>query len=126
MDHYALDVDSRLNIRRPIRGHASLLMQDGNAVSVQLFDISEGGICVISQLNLGEGLHCLIRASTLLSQASPVRLNQLVEVVYSSYSYRERGFKIGFRFKKIDQALANAIEKYVSALSEQKARFVTA
>lgn len=111
----ALQLESRLQVRRAIRGPAGLVMNNGNYIPVRLFDISEGGVCVISQMNLRNGLSCRLSTSILLAPPTPTLLKHKVEIRYNVYSYSDGGFRIGLRFDELDNTVAEAIRKYISA-----------
>ena len=115
MAYPALHSDDRLNIRRAIRGSASLLMRTGEYVSLRLFDISEYGVGVISDVNLRQGVSGQLMSSVLLVPPAPMLIQHNVEVRHSVYSYRDGGFRVGFAFKEMDELIAEAIKQYVTA-----------
>jgi hypothetical protein len=115
MAYPALHSDDRLNIRRAIRGAASLRMITGQDVSLRLFDIGESGVGAISDVNLRQGGRGQLMSSVLLVPPAPMLIKYRVEVRYSVYCYRDGGFRVGLAFKEMDDMIAEAIKHYVSA-----------
>lgn len=72
----ALSPNERLETRRAIRGSAWLLALNGDHTRVRLFDISAGGVGVISQVNLRPGQIYQINASVLLMPPEPTVLKR--------------------------------------------------
>ena len=106
--------DRRDGARRPFRGRVVLRFAGAQQLECRGWDLSTGGMSVISPYNLPPGLHFdVVFALTKDGQNIPIEAG--VQVQYSSFASDQDGFRVGLMFKRISESSAATVNKWVSA-----------
>ncbi|WP_298232721.1 PilZ domain-containing protein [uncultured Azohydromonas sp.] len=107
-------IDRRLGERKKFRAPALLRLPDRQVIEVRTFDISVGGIGVVTPMNLRQDVVCDIRVRPpILSEGMEVLLAR-GRIAHSILSGKEKGFLIGLEFVEIASSMREIIKQYVS------------
>jgi c-di-GMP-binding flagellar brake protein YcgR len=109
--------DRRTSARRAFRAPALLRLPDRQVLEVRTFDISVGGIGVVTPFNLKAAGVCDIRVRPPILTGGVDVLLARARIAHSILSGKEKGFMIGLEFTEIASDLADLIKQYVSAKS---------
>ena len=113
----ATGFDRRTSERKAFRAPALLRLPDRQVLEVRTFDISLGGIGVVTPFNLKLDGVCDIRVRPPILTGGVDVLLARTRIAHSILSGKEKGFMIGLEFTEIDPGLTDLIKQYVSAKS---------
>ena len=109
-----LGSDRRSGERKAFRAPALLRLPDRQVLEVRTFDISVGGIGVVTPWNLKLDAVCDIRVRPpIISEGMEVLLAR-GRIAHSILSGKEKGFMIGLEFTEIPPDMSELIKQYVS------------
>ena len=107
-------LDRRTTERKTFRAPALLRLPDRQVIEVRTFDISVGGIAIVTPMNLRQDGVCDIRVrSPILAEGLDVLLAR-ARIAHSVLSGKEKGFLIGLEFVEIHSSMTEIIKRYVS------------
>ena len=106
--------DRRSGERKTFRAPALLRLPDRQIIEVRTFDISVGGIGVVTPMNLRQDAICDIRVRPPLFVEGLEVLLARGRIAHSILSGKEKGFLIGLEFMGLHAAMADLIKQYVS------------
>jgi hypothetical protein len=98
--------------RTAIRQPATVSLGDAT-IAVQTLDIGHGGLSLLVHRPIAPGTRCSIAFELPLGDG-PVPIAASIKVVYSSYLSVEQ-FKIGAVFTELDEAAAQALERFTTS-----------
>lgn len=107
------NTDRRQGERKRFRALAEMRLPNQQVLHVRAFDISVGGIGVVSPLNVRLETLCEIKVRTPLFDAG-INIFQLrARVTHSVLSATEAGFMLGLEFENPPTAAVNVIKQYI-------------
>lgn len=105
--------DRRQNERKMFRALAELRLPNQQLLHVRAFDISVGGIGVVSALNVRLETPCEIKVRAPVFGAGMDVLQLRARVTHSVLSAKESGFMLGLEFENPPAAAVDVIKQYV-------------
>ena len=110
-DEKSSSMNRRAFARTAIRLPATVILGEA-ALAVHTLDIGPGGMSLLVPRPIAPGTRCSIAFELPLGDGT-VSIAPPIKVVYSSYQSVEQ-FKIGAVFTEIDEATAQALERFTS------------
>lgn len=107
-------LDRRSAERKAFRAPALLRLPDRQVIEVRTFDISVGGIGVVTPMNLRQDVVCDIRVRPPMFVEGAEVLLARGRIAHSILSGKEKGFLIGLEFMEIASSMTDLIKQYVS------------
>lgn len=104
----------RAQERRPLRAQAQLRLTEARVITVHTFDISSGGLGLVSPTNLQVGSNCIVSLPLPDSQHTKAVAKMLAEVSHCIFTSAEGAFKVGLRFIEVPPDSAALISRYLS------------
>jgi c-di-GMP-binding flagellar brake protein YcgR len=109
-----ISADRRQVERKMFRALAELWLPDQRVLGVRAFDISLGGIGVVSPLNLRLDSFCDIKVRPPLFGGAMDVMKLHARVAHSVLSAKEAGFMLGLEFENPPQAAVSLIKQYLA------------
>lgn len=109
--------DRRQTERKLFRALAELRLPNQQLLHVRAFDISVGGIGVVSSLNVRLETPCEIKVRAPLLGAGMDVFQLRARVTHSVLSAKEKGFMLGLEFENPPTAAVDIIKQYVKTAS---------
>jgi len=106
------DVDQRHTPRRTLRVQATLTGRDGSQLAVRTFDVSIGGVCVLSEHPLPLKEHCAVTFQ-LFANGTRSTFNGHGQIVYCMLASTH--FKSGIQFASLPSESRTIIEGFLAA-----------
>jgi c-di-GMP-binding flagellar brake protein YcgR len=86
----------------------------GQSVVVRTYDISEGGLGIVTDASPPYGTNLSVRVRIPAGDAIPMELDARVTVARSVLSSDESGFKVGLQFVSLEPAARAAIRRFLN------------
>jgi c-di-GMP-binding flagellar brake protein YcgR len=112
-----IGADRRQAERKVFRALAELRLPDQQVLGVRTFDISVGGIGVVSPLNLRLESFCHVKVRAPLLGMGMDVLKLHARVVHSVLSAKESGFMLGLEFADPPPAAVSLIKQFITTAS---------
>ena len=111
-----MSIDRRQFERKTMRGPARLTVSGKPPKVVRMLDISEGGICVVSDTNISAREVVKLEFNMLIRKSGAYTGLVLNAVVtYNAFSNEESGFKLGLQFGGLKDSQRLLILQYIGA-----------
>lgn len=102
-------VEKRKSVRRVLRTPVSVIMATGQTFAARSYDLAEGGMAVVSAVQLPAACGCHLRFE-LMIRGQLIRLDVPAQLIYSLPC--AEGFKNGLQFVDPGPEVAVALRQY--------------